>query len=772
MRLPKGYVGAEKFVLFNEEDPNLDTIRVDLPECPRYQEIDGYGTPYQDQVFKRTVYPTRLKELEKSCSTLDEIYEKLEKHRSDYQKEIEFIAREWERRTNGYWFYNCGVPTYIDGWHYFYLNYWYLDNGLPDYRDRDRKFFYMARYCDTTTLAYYPFRVVKNGKPAYFSDEKEAIKFADEDYKVEEGEFVLDMGKRTILGFFYTKHRREGATYRAECILYEKVSRRYNVKGGIQSMTGTHAFIAFRDKLIKPWKKLPFFFKPTYDGSTSPVEKLTFDVPARKIGGKGSYINIETGLESEILWASSADGSTFDSDKFLVYHGDEFGKTTESNIDRRHQIIKRCLTQGNGSQINGLAIYTSTVGEMTKKGGTNALALAKKSKFSQRDNIGQTMSGLIIYFRPAYDGMEGFIDKFGNSVIEDPQEEDLWRLVTIMRDPAGKLIGAKRFLEQQRERWLDSEDFEAQEAYEEEVRLSPMSFDECFITAGQGTGFNLRKLNERIKILQFDDTATVRGNFEWKNGLRDTIVDFVPDKEGKFLVSLQLPDAQKSNKFTRAMTENGKTRNIWYPMRPNRFTASGDPYKFTKVEHTRLSKLGGAVFMERDKQVDPDEKDVNDWQTYRFVCTYSNRPATKEIGMEDMLMMCVYYGAMMFPEINVTSIWDYFADRGYSGYLKYERLPNGQFKKTPGFNSNEGNKQKLFEWHRDYIQNHAQREKHIEILREQKSIKGIEDMTNYDLFTAVGGCGLGSSGSDYGERMEELNNSDCDISDYLEAKRY
>ena len=251
----------------------------------------------------------------------------------------------------------------------------------------------------------------------------------------------------------------------------------------------------------------------------------------------------------------------------MVYHGDEFGKTTEANIDRRHQIIKRCLTQGNGSQINGLALYTSTVGEMTKKGGVNALTLCKKSKFSQRNLIGQTMSGLVIYFRPAYDGMEGFIDKYGNSIIEDPAEEDIWKLTTITRDPSGKLVGAKRFLEEQREKWLDSEDFEAQEAYEEEVRLSPMSFDECFITAGQGTGFNLKKINDRIKELQFDDTSTVRGNFEWRNGVKDSVVEWKPDKNGRFDISLTLPDGQHSQKFLRSVIEDGKYRKYMVPIK-------------------------------------------------------------------------------------------------------------------------------------------------------------------------------------------------------------
>lgn len=55
--------------------------------------------------------------------------------------------QEWDRRLNGFWFSNNGVPTYITGAHYFYLNHWYIDIGLPKYRDPDRKYFYFQQYC-------------------------------------------------------------------------------------------------------------------------------------------------------------------------------------------------------------------------------------------------------------------------------------------------------------------------------------------------------------------------------------------------------------------------------------------------------------------------------------------------------------------------------------------------------------------------------------------------------------------------------------------------
>lgn len=59
-----------------------------------------------------------------------------------------FREQEWDRRINGFWFYNNGVPTYITGLHYFYLTWWRIDIGYPSYRQSDRDFFYMWSYCE------------------------------------------------------------------------------------------------------------------------------------------------------------------------------------------------------------------------------------------------------------------------------------------------------------------------------------------------------------------------------------------------------------------------------------------------------------------------------------------------------------------------------------------------------------------------------------------------------------------------------------------------
>ena len=69
------YGVSEQFIDFNKGDPDLDVIRVYLPRPPKYHLIDGYGLPPDEQVFKRHEIPQKLLELEKTCSSIDEIWD-------------------------------------------------------------------------------------------------------------------------------------------------------------------------------------------------------------------------------------------------------------------------------------------------------------------------------------------------------------------------------------------------------------------------------------------------------------------------------------------------------------------------------------------------------------------------------------------------------------------------------------------------------------------------------------------------------------------------
>jgi hypothetical protein len=168
--------------------------------------------------------------------------------------------------------------------------------------------------------------------------------------------------------------------------------------------------------------------------------------------------------------------------------------------------------------------------------------------------------------------------------------------------------------------------------------------------------------------------------------------------------------------------------------------AGGDPFKFNKTEGNRKSKGGGAV-VRKGKIKDGDFS-----MKRKFVCTYSNRTYDKYEYAEDMLMMCVYYGVQMFPEINVDLLWDYFEQRGYSAFLLYRVDPKTfQQGKTPGANTNDKIKQDIFGEFMNFIEYEADEENHIELLEECRDIAGPEEMTDYDLFSAGGYALLGTA---------------------------
>jgi hypothetical protein len=182
-----------------------------------------------------------------------------------------------------------------------------------------------------------------------------------------------------------------------------------------------------------------------------------------------------------------------------------------------------------------------------------------------------------------------------------------------------------------------------------------------------------------------------------------------------------------------------------------------------------MSNGGGSVFWRYDATLD-DGKDVDDWESFRDVCTYSHRHKDPEVYAEDMLMMCVYFGAGMFPEINIPLIWNYFVKRGYDPYLLYELMPNGQLKTTPGFFAKGPYQQRIFLKHQQYIERHCHRQRHIDVLEEAKSIKGVEELKDYDLFVSTGGSYIADECA-YIEDVERKKGAKVNLGIYIKKKR-
>jgi hypothetical protein len=722
------YKSAPKSILVNTEDKDIDPIEVFLPDPPEYHLIEGFGLPAREQKWQVPKMPKRLKDLQSKYETLDEIWIELEDHKDIYEHEIKFIKKMWYYRLNGYWFFNNGVPTYIDGWHFFYIGFWNIDVGLPKYRDRDRRFFLFAR------------KIYNETQSPKCDTKGFAIKDSFGKYE------WIEFGRRLFYGFNYPKHRREGATYKAECINYEIISRTAGAFGGIQSMNDVQSRKCFLRHLVGPWKKLPFFFKPNYEGSTSPKTELSFSPQAKRLSSRGALTTSELGLESGINY-EMADPSAYDGDKLYFHHDDEVGKLKKGlSCWDRHTVVKECLVMG--SEIIGYTIKTSTVGEMERGGGRMFKHQCFMSDYYQRNPNGQTRSGLAVLFIPAYDGLQGFIDEYGMSIIDTPTKQQA--------EYIGRNVGAREYLLNRRKGFIDAGD---QEGLSEEIRLYPMRFAECFRTAAKSSGFNMNKLENYIDDLSFKRGLTITGSFSWKDNKRDTEVILTEKINGKFILSHQLNISEANRKW---WSEEEET---WMPGNMNWGVAGGDPFKFNKTEGNRKSNGGGAVVKKgRIKDGDFSMK-------RSFACTYSNRTFDKNEYGEDMLMMCVYYGVQMFPEISVPFLWDYFEERGYSGYLLYKVDPKTfEFSKTPGGSTSEKIKQDIFTEFMTWIENEADIEKHIELLEECRDIEGPEDMTNYDLFTAGGYALLGTHG--IYDKIAELEEQEYTLDSYVKKRKY
>ena len=124
---------------------------------------------------------------------------------------------------------------------------------------------------------------------------------------------------------------------------------------------------------------------------------------------------------------------------------------------------------------------------------------------------------------------------------------------------------------------------------------------------------------------------------------------------------------------------------------------------------------------------------------------------------------------MLYPEMNITHLYERFIDWGLRGYLLYDMNEQGEKKPLPGRittdGSNNSTKQDIFDVWEQYLKDGCDYENHIEMLEETANIDGKGEMTKYDLFTAGGYALLGSK-SLY-PKFVEMNEQSSKIDDKL-----
>ncbi len=514
------------------------------------------------------------------------------------EKWYDYIDEEFNRRDKGHWFNNKGAATYLTGSHYMYLQWTKIDVGHPDFRESNRLFFIFWEACKADNRCY---------------------------------------------GMCYLKNRRSGFSFMSSSELVHQATTSRDSRFGILSKTGADAKKMFTDKVVPISINYPFFFKPIQDGMDRPKTELAYRVPASKFTRRKLDAN-ETlkeiaGLDTTIDWKNTGDNS-YDGEKLRLLAHDESGKWERpDNILNNWRVTKTTLRLG--SRIIGKCMMGSTSNSLSK-GGDNFKKLYYDSDVTKRNRNGQTSSGLYSLFIPMEWNYEGYIDMYGAPVFDTPDKPVL--------DSFGDKIeqGVIEYWENEVEGLKNDQD-----GLNEFYRQFPRTESHAFRDEAKQSLFNLTKIYEQI---DFNDDITTsnlisRGSFQWKNGIKDTTVEFMPNKNGRFKISW-IPKFEMQNR----MNLKSGTK---YPGNEHLGAFGCDSYDISGT----VDGIGSNGALHGLTKFTMDEAPSN-----HFFLEYVARPQTAEIFFEDVLMACVFYGMPILAENNKPRLLYHFKRRGYRGY--------------------------------------------------------------------------------------------------------
>jgi len=123
---------------------NIQNLLIALPLA---EDIYKCSDKKEEQRWKVLEYPKEL-------SKVKTVYEWNEKPLSFKEKYYDYINKEFVRREEGFWYYNKGIPTYITGTHYMYLQWTKIDVGHADFRESNRLFHIFWEACKSDSRSY------------------------------------------------------------------------------------------------------------------------------------------------------------------------------------------------------------------------------------------------------------------------------------------------------------------------------------------------------------------------------------------------------------------------------------------------------------------------------------------------------------------------------------------------------------------------------------------------------------------------------------------
>lgn len=568
--------------------------KIRLPEQPVHEEIINYDLPEKQQKWYKKELPSYFDKVEYNKNS-DLILT---------NNQEQYARQEVERCKKGVWIYIKGEPKLLTGKYYFFLQYYILEDGNnPEFREADRIYY-------------------------LFHEHWHNIQWC--------------------LGNIRTKKRRDGASSQScSNILYEAIFYK-NTNCGLVSKTLLDSKETFTQMITAAYRQLPVYLKPKQVNREDSVTELIFSHKAQSIK-EGASVAVKEleGNNSRISYKAPAVNAY---DRGRISYGliDEAGKyPKEVPASQLVSVISKTLVKG--VKRVGWIDVPSTTNEMSKGGGLEFFKIWKSAdQFKQKP----TVNRLVRYFRPAYEAYEGFIDEYGESVINEPTQEQYDYLVAkwVQKDEDGNVtselseemikLGAKHYITIFKRQGKEGIELE------EEIRMHPCDESEAFLSAITDCPFNSIVIRKQLDYLEANKPyirkvvfyRDLEQNIKWKD-----------DENGMWNI-LMFPTKQEENAFT--ITDNKKT-----PKNIDKYVMGCDGVSAT--QNSNYGKMFGskaaAFIMNRD--------------TMQFVAMYFGRAETKEKFHEQILMACEFYGCKVWIEKVADSYFDYYRERGKINYL-------------------------------------------------------------------------------------------------------
>lgn len=531
------------------------------------EDILFSNLPQDDQYFRKTEIPF----------TDDDIVAIANKEHTYTDLQKRWVEREKKRIEDGVYAMINGVLTFLPGSFYGYVNYWTLENGeTPEYRNCTRKIFILKEYLCFKTL---------------------------------------------VLALTRGKSRRKGATSEGTFWEWWICGRKEEKNGGMISYSDESVKKIFSMLFMRGFKSMLPCFVEEFDSDSDnfvrfrkPVEKKKKGVPIKR-EGLNSYIDSQpTTLNS------------YDSGRVSYLLGDEFGKWEKVDINVYWSKAKSTLTQGRKKV--GFAYIPTTVNPL-KKGGANFKIFwdaANQNAINQKTGLPygiNTPSRVVRIFDSATEGYAGCIDKFGESVIEDPEQPILgndgeWitegSRSVILKEREG--LEGDRLMEHRRDYPLDEYDMFA-------FATGTCEFNEANIVA-QIERLEMEPVPLR-RVRLIEETKTIKGLYPGQKDKVEREVKWMDDEKGDWLL---FEEPRQKNKFE---YYNG----VVIPQNTLEYCAGVDTFRIGFAED---GSKGAICILDR--------------KNMRPVAMYSGRPRLVQHLYDEIIKGCLLYGCKVNIEIS------------------------------------------------------------------------------------------------------------------------